>query len=130
MTRYKVKKKKPGASRREEVSPQGGPPKKVRQEESEAKGFERRKCSAGLLREFSDICKRCVAEGVDAAKDVGRYRHLLRLVNKVHMPGVVTTGKYARSFQDHDRRYSRRNETVHCKNGAGSKATKVGKTEV
>ena len=37
---------------------------KVRQKESKAKGLEGRECLAGLLREFSDVCKSSIVEGM------------------------------------------------------------------
>ena len=59
---------------------------KVREEKkSKAKGFVGRACLAGLLAEFCNICKCRVVEGVDPAKDVGRNKHLLRLVNNRYM---------------------------------------------
>ena len=48
-------------------------------------GFEGRECSCGLLyNNFSDACKCSVVEGKDTAKDVGRNKHFLKLVHRVH----------------------------------------------
>ena len=70
----------------------------VRQEESKAEDLEGRECLAGLLREFGDVCKCNIAEGVDSAADVTRKKHLLKLVNKVHKQGVVTIVKCAKKL--------------------------------
>ena len=54
------------------------------QEESKANVLEGRECLAGLLREFSDVCRCSVAESMSLAKDVGRNEHFPKCVNKVH----------------------------------------------
>ena len=45
---------------------------KVRKEQSKAEGFEGRECLAGLFREFSNVCKCSLSEGMDPAEDVER----------------------------------------------------------
>ena len=39
---------------------------------------------AGLLGEISNVCQCSVAEGMDPAKDLGRNKHLVNLVNEVY----------------------------------------------
>ena len=41
-------------------------------------------CQAVLLEESCDVCKYRVATGMDPAEDVGRNKHLLKLVSKFH----------------------------------------------
>ena len=82
----------------------------------------------GLVREFADVCKSSIAEGMEPAKNVGRHKRLLTVVSKVHK--LAFSGDMWQIFEETSRimtrRYSRRIGTVHCKTDARSKTTKAG----
>ena len=77
LTRYKVKK--------EAMCEYMGRSKPLRRvyQKVRLKALEGRECLA-RLRKFSDVCKSSVFEGMNLAKDVGRMKHPLQLLIKVH----------------------------------------------
>ena len=46
-----------------------------------------RECLAGLRKDFSNVCKCSVFEGMDPAKDVGRNKHLIKFVRIIRLRG-------------------------------------------
>ena len=57
--------------------------KRVRQEESKTKRLGGNECSARLLTEFNNVCKRSAEEGKVRVRDFQRDRRMLELVNEV-----------------------------------------------
>ena len=57
---------------------------KGRQEENKAKGHDGKECLAGLFREFINVCRCSVVEGMVPAKEGRRNKHFLQLVNNFH----------------------------------------------